>query len=69
MPRSASVVPSKIPSWLAWPEATARTSMPWAIRPFIGLCRADSSSVCSGLKSPESPAKASTAPSVTVRAA
>src|SRR5918912_762868 len=61
------VVPANHPAWLTSPLKMATTSSPWAMRPLKGVVWANTSSVCSGLKSPDTPAKAATSASVTVR--
>src|SRR5690606_8204271 len=65
--RNPSSVPSKTPPRWRSPVAIASTSTPWAIRSPYGVRAACSASVCSGLKSPETPAKFTTSASVTVR--
>ena len=61
--RCASLMPSRDSS----PVAMAKTPGPWKMRPPNCVERANSSSVCSGLKSPDRPAKATTSASVIVR--
>src|SRR5918993_2449530 len=68
MPRNAIAVPSLIPSRDSSPVAIANTPGPWKILPPNCVFLANSSSVWSGLKSPERPAKSDTSASVIVRA-
>ena len=68
MPRKAMAVPSLIPSRDSRPVAIANTPGPWKMRPPNWVVLANSSSVWSGLKSPEKPANATTSASVIVRA-
>src|SRR5688572_17895969 len=68
MPRNATAVPSLSPRRDSSPVAIANTPGPWKIRPPNCVVLANSSSVWSGLKSPDRPANNETSASVMVRA-